>query len=135
MRTDMFGRYLLFVTLISLIIGVAYGSAASCFGGRVDDVMMRVVDVLYSLPDILFVVILMTLFDRSFLLLLVVALGATSWLTMARIARGQVLSLKIELYVEAARSIGLSPMGIILLHIVPNSVGPMIVYVTRRCRL
>jgi len=121
-------------TLISLIIGVAYGAVAGYFGGRVDDVMMRVVDVLYSLPDILFVVILMTLFDRSFLLLLV-ALGATSWLTMARIARGQVLSLKIELYVEAARSIGLSPMGIILLHIVPNSVGPMIVYVTRRCRL
>jgi len=116
-------------TLISLIIGVAYGAVAGYFGGRVDDVMMRVVDVLYSLPDILFVVILMTLFDRSFLLLLV-ALGATSWLTMARIARGQVLSLKNELYVEAARSIGVSPMGIILRHIVPNSLGPIIVYAT-----
>ncbi len=116
-------------TLISLLIGVAYGAVAGYFGGRVDDMMMRIVDVLYSLPDILFIVILMTLFERSFFLLLV-ALGATSWLTMARIARGQVLSLKNELFVEAARSIGVSPMGIILRHIVPNALGPVIVYAT-----
>ena len=116
-------------TLISLLIGVTYGAVSGYFGGRLDDVMMRIVDVLYSLPDILFIVILMTLFERSFLLLLV-ALGATSWLTMARIARGQVLSLKNELFVEAARSIGVSPMGIIVRHIVPNALGPIIVYAT-----
>ena len=116
-------------TLISLLIGVAYGAVAGYFGGRVDDMMMRIVDVLYSLPDILFIVILMTLFERSFLLLLI-ALGATSWLTMARIVRGQVLSLKNELFVEAARSIGVSPIGIIFRHIIPNAFGPIIVYAT-----
>ena len=116
-------------TVISLLIGVSYGAIAGYFGGRVDDTMMRIVDVLYSLPDILFIVILMTLFERSFLLLLF-ALGATSWLTMARIARGQVLSLKNELFVEAARSIGVSPAGIVVRHIVPNALGPIIVYAT-----
>lgn len=116
-------------TLISLIIGVAYGAIAGYFGRGIDHVMMRIVDVLFSLPDILFIVILMTLFDRSFPLLLF-ALGATSWLTMARIARGQVLSLKNELYVEAARSIGLPPWSIIARHIVPNSLGPILVYAT-----
>ena len=116
-------------TLISLLIGVTYGAVAGYYGGRVDDLMMRMVDVLYSLPDILFLVILMTFFERSFLLLLV-ALGATSWLTMARIARGQVLGLKNELFVEAARSIGVSTGGIILRHIIPNAVGPIVVYAT-----
>lgn len=116
-------------TLISLLIGVSYGAVAGYFGGRMDEVMMRVVDVLYSLPDILFIVILMTLFERS-LLLLLFALGATSWLTMARITRGQVLSLKNELFVEAARSIGVSPIGIVIRHIVPNALGPVIVYAT-----
>jgi oligopeptide transport system permease protein len=116
-------------TLISLLIGVGYGAIAGYAGGRVDDWMMRAVDVLYSLPDILFVVILMTFFERSFFLLLV-ALGATSWLTMARIVRGQVLSLKNELFVEAARSIGVSPAGIIVRHIVPNALGPIVVYAT-----
>jgi oligopeptide transport system permease protein len=114
-------------TLISLVIGVVYGAMAGYFGGRVDDTMMRIVDVLYSLPDILFIVILMTLFERSFLLLLA-ALGATSWLTMARVARGQVLSLKNELFVEVARSIGVSPSRIVIRHIVPNALGPIIVY-------
>jgi oligopeptide transport system permease protein len=116
-------------TLISLVIGVGYGAIAGYAGGRVDDLMMRAVDVLYSLPDILFIVILMTFFERSFPLLLF-ALGATSWLTMARIARGQVLSLKNELFVEAARSIGVSPAGIIVRHIVPNALGPIVVYAT-----
>ena len=116
-------------TLISLVIGVGFGAVAGYAGGRVDDLMMRAVDVLYSLPDILFIVILMTFFERSFLLLLF-ALGATSWLTMARITRGQVLSLKNELFVEAARSIGVSPAGIIVRHIVPNALGPIIVYAT-----
>jgi oligopeptide transport system permease protein len=116
-------------TLIALVIGVAYGATAGYFGGRLDEIMMRSVDVLYSLPDIIFVVVLMALFDRSLFLLLVV-LGATSWLTMARIVRGQVLSLKNEQFIEAARSIGASNFRIIYRHIVPNTLGPIIVYGT-----
>ena len=116
-------------TLISLIIGVAYGAIAGYFGGRVDEVLMRAVDVLYSLPDILLIVILMALFERS-LFLLFLALGATSWLTMARIVRGQVLSLKHEQFVEAARCIGVSNFGIVARHILPNTLGPIIVYAT-----
>ena len=116
-------------TLISLVIGVAYGAVAGYFGGRIDEVLMRAVDVLYSLPDILLIVILMALFERS-LLLLFLALGATSWLTMARIVRGQVLSLKHEQFVEAARCIGVSNFGIVARHILPNTLGPIIVYGT-----
>jgi oligopeptide transport system permease protein len=116
-------------TLISLVIGIAYGATAGYFGGRFDEVLMRAVDVLYSLPDILLIVILMALFERS-LLLLFVALGATSWLTMARIVRGQVLSLKHEQFVEAARCIGVSNVGIVARHILPNTIGPIIVYAT-----
>jgi oligopeptide transport system permease protein len=116
-------------TLISLVIGVAYGAVAGYFGGRIDEVLMRAVDVLYSLPDILLIVILMALFERS-LLLLFLALGATSWLTMARIVRGQVLSLKHEQFVEAARCIGVSNFGIVARHILPNTLGPIIVYAT-----
>jgi oligopeptide transport system permease protein len=116
-------------TFISLLIGVVYGAIAGFFGGRVDEFLMRAVDVLYSLPDIIFVVILMALFERS-LLLLFVALGATSWLTMARIVRGQVLSLKNEQFIEAARCVGVSNTGIILRHIVPNTFGPIVVYAT-----
>jgi oligopeptide transport system permease protein len=116
-------------TLIALVIGVTYGAIAGYFGGRLDEIMMRSVDVLYSLPDIIFVVVLMALFDRSLFLLLVV-LGATSWLTMARIVRGQVLSLKNEQFIEAARSIGASNFRIIYRHIVPNTLGPILVYGT-----
>jgi oligopeptide transport system permease protein len=116
-------------TLIALLIGVTYGAIAGYFGGRLDEVMMRAVDILYSLPDIMLIVILMALFERSFLLLFV-ALGATSWLTMARIVRGQVLSLKNETFIEASRGIGVSNTGIILRHIVPNTLGPVITYGT-----
>jgi oligopeptide transport system permease protein len=116
-------------TLISLLIGVAYGSIAGYFGGRLDEIMMRIVDVLFSLPDLLLIVILLALFDRS-LLLLFVALGIVSWLTMARIVRGQVLSLKNEQFIEAARAIGVSNTWIIIRHIVPNALGPVIVYAT-----
>jgi len=116
-------------TLISLVIGVSYGAVAGFFGGRLDEVMMRAVDVFYALPDILLVVILMALFDRS-LALLFLALGATSWLTTARIVRGQVLSLKHEQFVEAARCAGVSDTGIILRHILPNTTGPIIAYAT-----
>jgi oligopeptide transport system permease protein len=116
-------------TLVSLVIGVTYGAVAGYFGGRVDEIMMRVVDVIYSLPYIILVVILLALFERS-LFLLFAALGAVSWLTMARIVRGQVLSLKNEQFIEAARSMGVSNTKIIFRHIVPNTLGPVIVYAT-----
>jgi oligopeptide transport system permease protein len=116
-------------TLISMVIGVSYGAVAGFIGGRLDEVMMRAVDVFYALPDILLVVILMALFDRS-LALLFLALGATSWLTTARIVRGQVLSLKHEQFVDAARCAGVSDTGIIVRHILPNTIGPIIVYAT-----
>ncbi len=116
-------------TLISVVIGVLYGAIAGYAGKNIDDVMMRAVDVLYSLPDIILVVILMALFDRS-LLLLFVALGAVSWLTMARIVRGQVLSLKHEPFVEAARALGASHSAILFRHIIPNTMGPVLAYAT-----
>ncbi len=119
----------LIATMVSLVIGVTYGAVAGYFGGRTDDVMMRIVDVIYSLPYIILVVILLALFERS-LFLLFAALGAVSWLTMARIVRGQVLSLKNEQFIEAARSIGVSNLKIIFRHIVPNTLGPVIVYAT-----
>ena len=119
----------LVATLVSLLIGVFYGATAGYLGGRVDGVMMRIVDVLYSLPFIFFVIILMILFNRNFILLFV-AIGAVEWLTMARIVRGQTLSIKQKEFVEAARASGVSSFGIIRHHVVPNVMGPVIVYIT-----
>jgi len=119
----------LVATLVSLVIGVVYGATAGYLGGRTDALMMRGVDILYSLPFIFFVIILMVLFDRS-LILLFVAVGAVEWLTMARIVRGQTLSIKQKEFVEAARAGGVSGFGIIRRHIIPNSIGPVVVYVT-----
>ncbi|HWA89073.1 MAG TPA: ABC transporter permease subunit [Rhizomicrobium sp.] len=119
----------LIATLVSLIIGVAYGATAGYIGGRLDALMMRFVDVLYSLPFIFFVIILMVVFDRNFYLLFI-AIGAIEWLTMARIVRGQALSIKQKEFVEAARAGGVGPAGIILRHVVPNVLGPVVVYVT-----
>jgi oligopeptide transport system permease protein len=119
----------LVATLVSLLIGVLYGAVAGYLGGWIDALMMRIVDVLYSLPFIFFVIILMVIFDRNFVLLFV-AIGAVEWLTMARIVRGQTLSLKQKEFIEAARAAGVSPLGIILRHVVPNVVGPVMVYVT-----
>jgi oligopeptide transport system permease protein len=116
-------------TFVSLVIGVLYGATAGYVGGRVDAVMMRIVDILYSLPFIFFVIILMVMFDRNFILLFV-AIGAVVWLTMARIVRGQTLSAKEKEYIEAARAAGVSGFGIIVRHIIPNVVGPVVVYVT-----
>ncbi|HEY4274364.1 MAG TPA: ABC transporter permease subunit [Rhizomicrobium sp.] len=116
-------------TLVSLVIGVLYGATAGYLGGRVDAVMMRAVDILYSLPFIFFVIILMVMFDRNFFLMFV-AIGAVVWLTMARIVRGQTLSAKQKEYIEAARAAGVSPFGIITRHIIPNVAGPVVVYVT-----
>jgi oligopeptide transport system permease protein len=119
----------LVATLVSLIIGVLYGAIAGYVGGRLDGLMMRIVDVLYSLPFIFFVIILMVMFDRNFILLFV-AIGAVEWLTMARIVRGQTLSIKQKEFIEAARASGVGTMGIILRHVIPNVVGPVMVYVT-----
>ena len=119
----------LVATLVSLVIGVMYGATAGYLGGRADTLMMRLVDVLYSLPFVFFVIILMVMFDRNFILLFV-AIGAVEWLTMARIVRGQTLSIKQKEFIEAARAGGVSPLAIITRHIIPNVVGPVMVYVT-----
>jgi len=116
-------------TLVSLLIGVGYGAIAGYRGGRTDEIMMRVVDVLYSLPYIFLVILLLVFFSRS-ILMLFVALGLVQWLTMARIVRGQVLSLKNQNFVEAARALGAGDSQIIFRHIVPNTLGPVIVYTT-----
>jgi len=132
------GQISLFVgiiaTLVSLLIGVTYGAIAGYAGGRVDDVMMRFVDVLYSLPYVIVVIVLLSMFRsqtaRGQLVLLFVSLGSVSWLTMARIVRGQVLSLKNQEFVLAARATGVSNAKIIFRHLVPNTLGPVIVYAT-----
>lgn len=116
-------------TLVSLVIGVAWGATAGFIGGKVDEAMMRIVDVLYSLPYMFFVILLITVFGRN-LVLMFVAIGAVSWLTMARIVRGQTLALKQREFVEAARAAGLSRGAIIVRHIIPNLLGPVVVYVT-----
>ncbi len=116
-------------TFVSLVIGVAWGATAGFLGGRTDAVMMRVVDILYSLPFIFFVIILSVVFGRSFLLIYI-AIGAISWLDMARIVRGQTLSLKRKEFVEAAIAAGVSRFNIVRRHIVPNTLGPVVVYVT-----
>jgi oligopeptide transport system permease protein len=119
----------LIATLVSLVIGVAYGATAGYLGGRVDELMMRFVDVLYSIPYIFLVIILMVIFNRNFFLLFV-AIGMVEWLTMARIVRGQTLSLKQKEFIEAARAGGVGAFGIVTRHIIPNVFGPVIVYVT-----
>jgi oligopeptide transport system permease protein len=121
-------------TLVSLIIGTAFGATAGYLGGRVDEAMMRIVDVLYALPYMMIVIVLLAFFGNQSpfgqLILLFVALGAVSWLTMARIVRGQVMSLKSRDFVQAARATGVTPVRIVLRHLVPNALGPVIVYAT-----
>jgi oligopeptide transport system permease protein len=119
----------LVATLVSLVIGIAWGAFAGYVGGAIDEIMMRVVDVLYSLPFIFFVILLMVTFGSN-IILIFVAIGAVEWLTMSRIVRGQTLGLKHKEFVEAARAAGLSQGGIISRHIIPNLLGPVVVYVT-----
>jgi len=119
----------LVATAVSLAIGVSWGATAGYLGGRVDEAMMRFVDVLYSLPFIFFVILLMVTFGSN-IVLIFVAIGAVEWLTMSRIVRGQTLTLKNKEFVEAARAAGLGRGGVIARHIVPNLLGPVVVYVT-----
>lgn len=116
-------------TLVSLVIGILYGTISGFAGGKTDTAMMRIVDILYALPFTVFVIILMVVFGRN-IILLFVAIGAVEWLTMARIVRGQVLSLRKLEFIEAATALGLSRMRIILRHIIPSVLGPVIVYST-----
>jgi oligopeptide transport system permease protein len=116
-------------TLASLIIGVPWGAFAGYLGGRVDQVMMRIVDVLYGLPFILLVILLVVLFGRNPYLLFA-ALGAIFWLDLARIVRGQTLSIRQALFIEASRSLGAHTGQIVWRHIIPNVTGPIIVYAT-----
>ena len=139
-------------TTVSLIIGVSYGATAGYLGGGIDNLMMRIVDILYSIPYILIVIVLLSFFGGpstpewikwlsttfggagnqalSQIFLLFFALGLVSWLTMARVVRGQILSLKNQEFVMAARSTGVSTFGIIFRHLIPNALGPVIVYAT-----
>lgn len=116
-------------SLVSVIVGVIYGAVSGFVGGKTDNLLMRIVDILYALPFIFLVIILMVYFGRN-ILLLFLALGLTQWLTMARIVRGQVISLKHKEFVEAAKSLGVTTRTIILKHLIPNALGPVIVYLT-----
>jgi oligopeptide transport system permease protein len=139
-------------TIVSLLIGVSYGATAGYLGGKIDNFMMRIVDIIYSIPYILIVIVLLSVFGgpntfgwitwlsekfggagnagMSQIFLLFFALGIVSWLTMARVVRGQVLSLKNQDFVMAARATGVSTPAIIFRHLVPNTLGPVIVYAT-----
>ncbi len=119
----------LLTTLVSLSIGVTYGATAGFLGGRVDMAMMRFVDVLYALPLLFFIIILVTVFGRN-IYLVFLAIGCVEWLTMARIVRGQTLAVKKKEYVEAAHAAGVGTPAILRRHIIPNVIGPVIVYVT-----
>ena len=119
----------LVATFVALAIGVTYGAVAGFIGGKVDTVMMRLVDILYALPFAIFVILLMVFFGRN-IFLLFFAIGAVEWLTMARIVRGQVMSIKKMEFIEAARALGLGRRRIIFRHLIPNVLGPVIVYTT-----
>ena len=142
--TDIFGRDMLtrimyggrvsllvgfIATSVALVIGVSWGAVAGYAGGKLDAFMMRLVDILYALPFMIFIILLMVVFGKN-LLLLFFAIGAVEWLTMARIVRGQVMTLKKQEFIEAAHSMGLPKQIIIVRHIVPNAIGPIIVYAT-----
>lgn len=116
-------------TLVSFLIGVSWGATAGFLGGKVDNIMMRIVDIMYGLPFMFLVILLMVVFGQN-IFLLFIALGAIQWLTMARIVRGQVISLKRQEFVEAAHCIGTSSTSIIFRHLIPNALGPIIVYAT-----
>jgi oligopeptide transport system permease protein len=119
----------LLAPLVSLLIGVTWGATAGYMGGKVDSIMMRIVDVMYGIPFMILVILLVSVFGSD-IFILFIALGAIQWLTMARIVRGQVISLKEQEFVDAARCIGVSKPAIIFRHLIPNALGPIIVYTT-----
>jgi oligopeptide transport system permease protein len=125
------------VQVVIIVIGVPIGALAGWFGGRLDNVLMRVTDVIYAFPDLLFIILLSVAFRETFfgqalngLLLVFVAIGLTSWVTVARLVRGQLLSLKETEFVEAAKAIGVSDRRIVTRHLLPNGMGPVIVAIT-----
>lgn len=119
----------LLATFVALAIGVTYGAVSGYLGGRVDHVMMRIVDILYALPFMFFVIMLVVFFGRN-LVLMFIAVGAIEWLDMARIVRGQTLSIKRQEYVSAAQALGVNTGGILRRHVIPNTLGPVVVYMT-----
>ena len=144
MGTDVLGRDLLtrilygsrislmvgfLATMVALFIGVIWGTVAGYAGGKIDTVMMRIVDAMYGVPFIILIILLMVIFGRN-LVLLFVAIGAVEWLTMSRIVRSQVRSLSQQEFVLAAQAMGVSRVDIIFRHLIPNTVGPVIVYAT-----
>lgn len=132
-RTLMAGRISLAIGLlagvVAVVIGVVYGATAGFMGGKTDEVMMRIVDVLYSLPFIFFVIMLVVFFGRNFVLMFL-AVGAVLWLDMARIVRGQALSIRRQEYVQAAEALGVRSGGIVQRHVIPNLLGPVVIYMT-----
>ena len=132
-RTLFGGRMSLLIgivsSFVSVVIGIFYGATSGFFGGKVDAVMMRFVDVVYSLPFMFFIILLTTFFGHN-IFLIFIAIGAVNWLDMARIVRGQTLTLKRKEFIEAAHAGGVSTLQIIARHIVPNVLGIVIVYVT-----
>jgi len=125
------------VQFVILALGVPIGALAGWFGGRLDNVLMRITDVIYAFPDLLFIILLSVAFRQTFfgqaldgLLLVFVAIGLTSWVTVARLVRGQMLALKETEFVEAARAIGVSDRRIVMRHLLPNGIGPVIVAIT-----
>lgn len=132
-RTLLAGRVSLSIGLlaglVAVFIGVLYGATAGFIGGKTDEIMMRIVDILYALPFIFFVIMLVVFFGRNFVLMFL-AVGAVLWLDMARIVRGQALSIKRQEYVQAAEALGVNRWGILIRHIVPNLLGPVVIYMT-----
>ena len=119
----------LIATFVSVFIGVIYGTIAGFFGGKLDIFMMRIVEILYAMPYLIFVIILMVVFGRN-IYFLFIAIGAVEWLTMARIVRGQTISLKEKEFIETSKALGQSNFMIIWKHIIPNLAGPIVVYIT-----
>jgi oligopeptide transport system permease protein len=132
-RTLVAGRVSLAIGLlagfVAVVIGVTYGATSGFIGGKTDEIMMRIVDVLYSLPFIFFVIMLVVFFGRNFVLMFL-AVGAVLWLDMARIVRGQALSIKRQEYVQAAEALGVTTRGILVRHVIPNLLGPVVIYMT-----
>lgn len=119
----------LVASFVSLVIGVLYGAISGYLGGRVDNLMMRFVDIMYSLPFMFLVILLMVVFGRN-IFLIYAAIGAVEWLDMARIVRGQTLALKRREFIEAAHALGVRDTKIVTRHLIPNAIGPVIIYVT-----